>query len=43
MYEPIIDETNADSTFQKAISQLNDSIQGLGSLKLVSENYQYTT
>ena len=43
MYEPIIDETNADSTFQKAISQLNDSIQGLGSLKLASENYQYTT
>ena len=43
MYEPKIDETNADATFQKAISQLNDSVKGLGSLKLASENYQYTT
>jgi hypothetical protein len=43
MYEPKIDDTNADATFQKAVSQLNDSIKGLGSLKLASENYQYTT
>lgn len=43
MYEPKIDDTNADATFQKAVSQLNDSIKSLGSLKLASENYQYTT
>lgn len=42
-YEPKIDDTNADATFQKAMSQLTQSVNALGSLKLASENWQYTT
>lgn len=43
MYESTIDPNSGDATFQKAISQLNDSVRWLGSLKLASENFQYTT
>lgn len=43
MYEPTIDYSNADATYQKAMQQLTQSVNSLGSLKLASENYQYTT
>lgn len=42
-YETKIDENNADPTFLKAVQQLDNSVNSLSSLKLASENYQYTT